>query len=79
MTTEHPTTNGNHVPADVANRLLQDSSPYLSCDECFDRIDTYVEQLLKDPSYHDVPMQVHLKSCGVCADEAETLMELLSS
>ncbi|SKF63812.1 Uncharacterised protein [Mycobacteroides abscessus subsp. abscessus] len=32
-----------------------------------------------DPGYRDVAMQVHLAACGVCAEEAETLMELLRS
>ena len=58
--------------------LLLDTAPYLSCDDCFDQIDTYVEQLLADPGHQDVPMQVHLKGCGACAEEAETLIELLS-
>lgn len=63
---------------DTIARLLTDTEPYLSCDECFARIDEYVEHTLSDPSYLDVPMDVHLAGCAVCAEEAETLTELLS-
>lgn len=59
--------------------LLRDSSPYLSCDECFEELDTYVERLFTNPSHTDLVMQVHLAACGVCAEEAETLMELLAA
>ena len=57
--------------------LLVDTEPYLSCDECFERIDHYVECRLADPSHHDPQMSAHLAGCGVCADEAEALEELI--
>lgn len=57
--------------------LLADTSPYLSCDECFARIDEYVERLVADPAYNDLLMRTHLAGCGACAEEAETLRELL--
>lgn len=63
---------------DTIAKLLTDTDPYLSCDECFARIDEYVEHTLTDPSYRDVAMDVHLAGCAVCAEEAETLTELLS-
>lgn len=65
------------TPDSIA-KLLVDTDPYLSCDECFARIDEYVEHMLADSSYRDVPMDVHLAGCAVCAEEAETLTELLS-
>ncbi|MEI7057789.1 hypothetical protein WBG06_18330 [Nocardioides sp. CCNWLW239] len=67
------------LPVDVLDGLLLESTPYLSCDDCFDQLDTYVERLLADPSHVDVPMQVHLKACGACAEEAEALTDLLSA
>lgn len=36
--------------------LLADTEPYLSCDECFERIDRYVEQRQRDVSHHDFAM-----------------------
>ncbi|WP_041545929.1 MULTISPECIES: hypothetical protein [unclassified Nocardioides] len=58
--------------------LLADTSPYLSCDDCFARLDQYVERRLGDPHYQDAAMRAHLTGCGACAEEAETLLELLA-
>ncbi len=65
------------LSADKIASLLADTSPYLSCDECFARIDEYVERRLADPHYEDPAMKAHLAGCGACAEEAETLRELL--
>ena len=62
----------------VIDALTVDTDPYLSCDECFERIDTHVERSVADPAYVDLPMQTHLVGCGVCADEATALRELLT-
>ena len=32
---------------------------------------------LADPHHEDPPMRAHLAGCGACAEEAETLRELL--
>jgi hypothetical protein len=61
----------------AAARLVADTEPYLSCDDCFDRMDAYVEQLVRDPEYDDEAMRAHLRGCGACADEADALLELL--
>lgn len=63
--------------ADLLACLLADTSPYLSCDDCFDRLDEYVERRLAEPHYHDLAMRTHLAGCDVCADEAAALQELL--
>jgi hypothetical protein len=57
--------------------LLVDTEPYLSCDECFERIDQYVEQRVADPSHADPELDTHLAGCGACAEEARTLEDLL--
>lgn len=62
-----------------AQRLLVDTEPYLSCDECFARIDEYVERTVHVPGHRDPLMETHLSGCGVCADEAAALAELLAS
>ncbi|TLF77596.1 hypothetical protein [Nocardia cyriacigeorgica] len=62
---------------EIITGLLADTSPYLSCDECFDRIDEYVERRIADPHYDDLAMRVHLAGCGACAEEAATLHDLL--
>ena len=72
--TEPPT----GLRAETIASLLADTSPYLSCDDCFARIDEYVERRLGDAAYDDPAMRAHLAGCGACAEEAETLRELLS-
>lgn len=57
--------------------LLVDTEPYLSCDDCFERIDQYAERRLTDPSHDDPEMDTHLAGCGACAEEARALEELL--
>ena len=64
-------------PETITN-LLVDTSPYLSCDDCFAQLDEYVERSLTDPHHQDPAMQAHLRGCGACAEEAATLHELLA-
>lgn len=64
------------TPEAIAS-LLADTDPYLSCNDCFARIDEYVERRIADPHYEDPPMRAHLAGCGACAEEAEALAELL--
>jgi len=66
-----------HPPlsAQATRRLTLDTEPYLSCDDCFDQVDGYVEALLADPDPdHDLPaMRTHLAGCTACAEEARSL------
>lgn len=61
----------------IIDSLLVDTTPYLSCDDCFDRIDQYVERRLARPDHDDPAMAAHLAGCGACAEEADALTELL--
>ncbi|HET7690078.1 MAG TPA: hypothetical protein VFK41_06855 [Nocardioidaceae bacterium] len=76
MTTHRPP--GHPRRGDAVASLLADTDPYLSCEECFDRLDQYVEQLLRDPASQDVAMRTHLLACAACAEEADSLLELIS-
>ena len=67
------------LDAETVASLLADTSPYLSCDDCFAELDHYVERRLADPHHQDDAMQAHLAGCGACAEEAATLQELLES
>lgn len=67
------------LTVETIGSLLADTDPYLSCDDCFARIDEYVEQTLADPHYEDAAMTAHLAGCGACAEEAATLRELLTN
>lgn len=57
--------------------LLTDTEPYLSCDDCFERMDHYVERRVAGTPEDDPEMAAHLAGCGVCAEEAQALEELL--
>ncbi|CAI9409740.1 hypothetical protein [Aestuariimicrobium sp. T2.26MG-19.2B] len=62
---------------EAVRALLADTEPYLSCDECFARIDEYVERRVSDRGFRDDRLETHLAGCGVCAEEAAALEELL--
>lgn len=58
--------------------LMFDSDPWLSCDECFDRADFYVECIARGLEPDDPAMDVHLTCCPACREEAATLLALLT-
>jgi NADPH-dependent ferric siderophore reductase len=62
-------------PRDV-ERLTLDTQPWLSCDDCFDLVDAYVEQLLTGDLTAQPAMRAHLRGCPACAEEAATLAVL---
>ena len=64
---------------DAVAGLLADTEPYVSCDECFARLDEYVELSARDPHYQDEAMRTHLLACAACADEADSLLDLITS
>jgi hypothetical protein len=64
---------------DTLKRLLGPSEPELLCDECFDRLDEYVElELVGAHAYEEIPgMHAHLEGCPACREEYESLRELV--
>lgn len=65
------------LTGDTVVRLLLATDPYLSCDDCFARLDQYVERRAREPEYDDPRMRTHLEGCGACAEEAEALFSLV--
>jgi hypothetical protein len=61
------------------DRLLGPSEPEILCDECFERLDEYVElELAGAPSDERVPgMRAHLEGCPACSDEYASLRALV--
>ena len=57
--------------------LLLDTTPYLSCDGCFEQMDSYVEARVHDPAHDDPAMETHLRGCRACTEEADGLVHLL--
>lgn len=64
-----------------AERLLGPEGPELSCEECFDVLDVYVENELADPQdVAEMPaMRAHLAGCSACRDDHDSLLALLRS
>ncbi|HEY9499176.1 MAG TPA: hypothetical protein VIQ78_09160 [Terrimesophilobacter sp.] len=50
--------------------------PWLSCDECFDRSDTLLEDLLDRNLPLPAEFRAHMAGCAACRDEMESLAEL---
>jgi hypothetical protein len=73
-----------HPPQDpqrLLARLLGPAGPELSCEECFEQLDRYVElELAGSDADAGVPgMQAHLRGCSACAEDRESLRSLLLS
>jgi hypothetical protein len=61
-------------------RLLGPTGPDIGCDECFERLDEYVElELRGENAGARIPgMREHLAGCGACREEHDSLRALLS-
>jgi hypothetical protein len=60
-------------------RLLGPAAPEVGCDECFARLDEYVELELRGADA-DVAVQglrAHLDGCPACREEHESLLALV--
>jgi hypothetical protein len=68
-------------PAEMLARLLGPAGPELTCDECFDELDRYVElELAGRDADAEVPgMRAHLEGCPACAEDHDSLAAWLSA
>ena len=68
------------TPHDLATRLLGPSEPEISCEECFDRLDEYVELELagRDAEAAVAGMRAHLEGCPACREDHESLRALVA-
>ena len=66
--------------ADRLGRLLGSEGPDIGCARCFDALDRYVElELAGREADEAVPgMRVHLEGCPACAEERDSLLELVA-
>lgn len=71
-------TDPSPLTPDAVDALLLDTQPWLSCEECFERMDSHVEALLR-AGRTDPAMDRHLLGCPACAEEAQSLLQLLTS
>jgi anti-sigma factor RsiW len=61
--------------------LLGPAGPELSCDECFAKLDQYVElELSSADADAAVPgMRAHLQGCPACSEEHRSLLALVAT
>jgi hypothetical protein len=62
-------------------RVLGPVGPEISCEQCFDELDRYVELELQGaaPDAAIPGMQAHLDGCAACAEDHQSLRVLLIS
>ena len=67
--------------SDWLGRALGPRRPEVTCDECFDLLDRYVELELAEPDADArVPgMQAHLDGCPACREEHDLLLTYVSA
>lgn len=70
----------NHLDPTI-RRLLGPAEPEILCDECFEKIDQYVDLELRgaDADAQIPRMRPHLEGCPACAEEYESLRALAAS
>jgi hypothetical protein len=68
-------------PDRLLGRLLGPRGPELTCDQCFEELDRYVElELGGADADAEIPgMRAHLEGCSACAEDHESLRALLES
>jgi anti-sigma factor RsiW len=61
--------------------LLGPDAPEITCEECFERLDEYVDrELAQAPADEAVPgMRAHLEGCTACREEHASLLALARS
>jgi hypothetical protein len=60
--------------------LLGPQGPEVTCDECFERLDEYVELELAglDADRRTPGMRAHLEGCPACHEDHESLLALVA-
>jgi hypothetical protein len=66
---------------DTVKRLLGPAEPELLCDECFEKLDEYVELELQGAEADDrIPgMRAHLDGCPACHEDYDSLRALVQN
>ena len=65
---------------EVLQRLLGPDGPELSCEQCFEELDRYVEFEVAgaDPDMRIPGMRAHLEGCPACAEDYDSLKDLVT-
>jgi anti-sigma factor RsiW len=65
---------------EVLGRVLGPGAPELTCEQCFDELDRYVELVLAGEGADErIPgMRAHLAGCPACAEDFRSLRDLVN-
>lgn len=65
---------------EIIGSVLGPAGPELSCEQCFDELDRYVElSLAGEAADERIPgMSAHLAGCPACAEDFRSLRDLLA-
>jgi hypothetical protein len=65
----------------LLTQLLGPAGPELTCEQCFDQLDHYVElELAGAPADEQVPgMRAHLEGCPACDEDHDSLLAYVAS
>jgi hypothetical protein len=74
-------THPNDTRARDLQRLLGPAGPEVSCEECFELLDEYVErELAGEAAAAEMPgLRAHLDGCPACAEDHESLRDLVAT
>ena len=63
----------------ILTRLLGPSRPEVSCEQCFELLDEYVDlELAGEDADHQLPgLNEHLQGCPACREDHESLREFV--
>ncbi len=66
---------------EILSRVLGPGTPELTCEECFEQLDRYVELGLAgaDPDRGVPGMRAHLDGCPACAEDHRSLRDLVAA
>ena len=65
----------------TVKRLVGPGEPEVLCDECFERLDEYVDlELQGEPADERIPgLRAHLEACPACHEDYESLRALVEN
>ena len=70
-----------HLDRNILRAVLGPEGPELSCEECFEQLDRYVElELAGSDADAAIPgMRAHLEGCPACHEDHDSLRTFVSS
>jgi hypothetical protein len=71
----------DHTDRDLLARVLGPAGPEVSCEECFELLDQYVDlELAGEDAEARLPgLRAHFQGCPACREDHESLRELVAS